>query len=58
MKTYSYKDKHGRVLAESDSPIIFNEKLFPIFKDLEPVVNEKVKKTNLKSTEQNKVEEK
>ncbi len=40
---YKYYDKRKNLLAESDSPIKFNEKLFPIFKDLEPAV-EKTKK--------------
>ena len=34
---YKYIDKHGRLLAESDSPITFNKELFPAWQDIKPV---------------------
>ena len=44
-----YLDGHGRVIAESDSPIKFNLELFPIFKDLKIVDNKKKKEKILDS---------
>jgi len=37
---YKYYNKNGILLAESNSPIEFNTKLFPIFKDIEPKIEE------------------
>lgn len=45
---YKYIDKHGRLLAESDSPIKFNEKLFPITVGLEPTKTEHKQATHYK----------
>lgn len=58
MKTYSYFNKNKVLLAKSDSPIEFNTKLFPIFKDIEPVVTEAKSSYKPKSTGTNKTEEK
>ena len=41
---YKYIDKSGRLIAESDTVIRFNTKLFPIWKDLEPVIEKEGKK--------------
>jgi hypothetical protein len=35
---YKYYMKNGNLLAESDSSIKFNTKLFPAFGDIEPVI--------------------
>ena len=43
-----YCDRHGRVIAESDSPIKFNLDLFPTFADLEVKDEVKVVKKNKK----------
>lgn len=55
MKTYKYFRKDGVLLAEATSPINFNNKLFPIFKDIEPVVSEiKSMTTGTNKTEEKK----
>lgn len=44
-----YCDIHGRVIAESDSPIKFNLTLFPTFANLEIIDEVKSTKKNKKT---------
>ena len=48
---YKYLDKHGRLIAESDTAIKFNTELFPIWKDLKPVIDKPVKTQSKRSWE-------
>ena len=48
---YKYIDGNGRLIAESDTVIKFNKKLFPAWQDIEPVIEKSVRTQSKKSWE-------
>ena len=55
--SYIYKDRAGRVVAISESPIQFNEKLFPSLAEIEPIKEETKAKTTTRRSGSNKDKE-